>query len=132
MPTSPDRFRLELCPLVYAICQLGPDDAVPAFAAGPGFLSITRTKTELSIVCDEARVPPGVRHVGGRRAFGLAGVVDFATIGVLAGLLKPQADAGVSVFVVSTYDTDYILVEERNAETAARRWREQGHEVVAL
>jgi hypothetical protein len=124
-------FRLELLPESYAICRLDAAAPLPAFAAGPGFLSIVRTATELSIVCPSARVPAEVKHVAGRRVFGIAGVVDFATTGVLAGLLAPLAAAAISVFVVSSYDTDFILVEERNAERAAELWRKAGHHVVA-
>ena len=102
---------------------------MPAWADGPGFVSIVRTPDELSVVCDARRVPAEVKRVEGRFAFGIEGVVDFSTVGVLAGLIAPLAAAGISVYVVSTYDTDYVLVESRNAAAAAALWRRDGHVV---
>ncbi len=129
MPPAPDRFTLRLRPEPLAICRLEATACVPAWADGPGFVSIVRTPDELSVVCDARRVPAEVRRVEGRSAFGIEGVVDFSTVGVLAGLVAPLAEAGISVYVVSTYDTDYILVESRNAAAAAALWRRDGHVV---
>jgi hypothetical protein len=75
-------------------------------------------------------VPAGILAAGGRRALGISGTVDFATIGVIAGLTRPLADARVSVFVVSTYDTDWVLVQEADLATAIRVLRAGGHDVV--
>jgi hypothetical protein len=122
-------FTFRLLPERLAICRLAPDAPLPAWPRG-AFVSIARTPDELSIVCDERCVPAGVRNAPGRRALGIAGTVDFATIGVIAGLTRPLADAGVSVFVVSTYDTDWVLVQEADLETAIRVLRSCGHAVV--
>lgn len=123
------RFTLRLRPEPLAICRLDAGAAIPPWADGPGFVSIVRTPDELSVVCDARRVPPDVKRVEGRRAFGIEGVVDFSTVGVLAGLIAPLASAGISVYVVSSYDTDYVLVEERNTARAAELWRRDGHVV---
>ena len=129
MPPAPERFTLRLRPEPLAICRLEASASVPAWADGPGFVSIVRTPDELSVVCDARRVPAEVKRVEGRFAFGIEGVVDFSTVGVLAGLIAPLAAAGISVYVVSTYDTDYVLVESRNAAAAAALWRRDGHVV---
>jgi uncharacterized protein len=119
-------FTFRLLPESLAICRLPADAPLPTWPRGP-FVCVTRTPDELSIVCDERCVPPDVQSVRGRRALGITGTVDFSTIGVIAGLTRPLADAGVSVFVVSTYDTDWILVQEKDLATATRVLTASGH-----
>ena len=97
--SAPHAFTFRLLPESLAICRLPADAPLPAWPRGP-FVCVTRTPDELSIVCDEHGVPADVQSVRGRRALGIAGTVDFSTIGVIAGLTRPLADAGVSVFVV--------------------------------
>jgi hypothetical protein len=121
-------FTFRLLPERLAICRLPKEAAMPAWPRG-SFVCVARTPDELSVVCDERHVPPGVESAGGRRALGIAGTVDFATIGVIAGLTRPLADAGVSVFVVSTYDTDWILVREEDLATTIAVLRAAGHAV---
>jgi hypothetical protein len=122
-------FTFRLLPERLAICRLPADAAVPAWPRGP-FVAITRTPDELSIVCDERSVPAGVTSAAGRRGLGITGTVDFATIGVIAGLTTPLAEARVSVFVVSTYDTDWILVQQHDLDTTLRTLRAAGHVVI--
>lgn len=109
----------------FAVCRLGPDAPVPIWARGE-FVSITRTAQELSVVCDEAKVPPGVRIERGWRCLKLAGPLDFSLVGVLQSLLAPLAAANVSVFAVSTYDTDYVLVRHADLDRALAALREAG------
>jgi hypothetical protein len=71
---------------------------------------MTRTADELSIVCASASVPDDVRAERGWRAFRIAGSIPFSTVGVIRSLTAPLADAGIGVFVISTFDTDYLLV----------------------
>ena len=93
------------------------------------FTSVTRTPSELSVVCAHAAVPPGIVLEGGWRALALRGPVPFELTGVLAGLLAPLAAAGVSVFAVSTYDTDVVMVKADALEAAVRALRSHGHAV---
>ena len=109
----------------YAVCRLEPDAPVPAWARG-GFVSITRTTEELSVVCDEDSVPQDVRCEPGWRCLKLAGPLDFSLVGVLQSLLSPLADAGISVFAVSTYDTDYVLVRDADLDRALAALRGAG------
>jgi hypothetical protein len=111
-----DSLTLSLLPGILAVCRLERDAPIPAWAlqAGPhqSLVSVTRTSEELSIVCAQDLLPPGARAERGFRAFKVAGPLDFSLTGVLASLTTPLAEAGVSVFAVSTFDTDYLLVRE--------------------
>ena len=109
------RLALRVTPWRLAVCRFPADAPLPAWVlhAEAEFWSITRTPAELSVVCADDDLPPAVsEHVErGWRAFELAGPIPFATTGVLSGLTAPLAAAQVPVFVVSTYDTDYLLVK---------------------
>lgn len=109
--------------------RLAANAAIPSWADGPGLSSITRTPEELSIVGPESRVPAGTRSEGGWRAFQLVGPVPFATTGVIAGLAEPIAEIGVGIFVLSTFDTDYLLVKQANLQRAVAAWRQAGQPV---
>jgi len=125
----PPRLNLEILPGRLAICRLDAKVDVPAWAQRGKFTTITRTAEELSVVCPEANVPRGTKCETGRRAFRIAGTVDFSLIGIIASLANPLADAGVSIFVVSTYDTDYLMVAEDSIEKAIRALEAAGHKV---
>jgi uncharacterized protein len=123
-------LRLTLEPGGLTVCRLPADDAIPGWAAtAAAFVSITRTADELSIVCAEGLPPAGTRQEPGWRAFKVAGPLDFGLTGILASLLTPLARAGISVFVVNTYDTDYVLVQAARVVEAAAAWRAAGHTV---
>lgn len=115
---APSPLRLSLLPGAFAICRLPADTPAPAWAQGGAFVSVTRTEHELSIVCPEASIPPGAPCQAGWRCLRVAGPLDFGLVGVLARLVAPLAAAGVPVFAVSTYDTDYLLVRERDLPRA--------------
>jgi hypothetical protein len=114
-----------------AVCRLPATAPWPGPASAAGFWSVTRTDAELSVVCPEDAVPGGgaVRVEQGWRALEVAGPLDFSMVGVMAGLAVPLAEAGVSVFVVSTYDTDYVLVRSTAITQAIAALHEAGHTV---
>jgi uncharacterized protein len=112
----------------YAVCQLASGSPVPAWAAGT-FVSVTRTPSELSIVCEETAVPTEVKCERGWRVFEVAGPLEFSLTGVLSGIAGPLAAAGVSIFAVSTFDTDYVLVKEENLTPAVEALNRAGHHV---
>jgi len=122
-------LRLEIVPGTYAVCRLGPTDPLPAWAASGPFVSVTRTEAELSVVCPEGAVPPGVRSEPGWRCLRVVGPLGFGMTGVLASLAGPLASSGVSIFVVSTYDTDYLMVQERDLERGEDALERAGHAV---
>ncbi len=104
----------------FAVCRLDAAAAIPGWArGGSDFLSITRSEAELSIVAAEALVPTEVAAERGWVAMRVVGKLDFSTVGVLAKLTGALADAGISCFAISTYDTDYVLVKEGDADSAA-------------
>lgn len=110
------------------ICRLAPDATIPAWAAGAaGFVSITRTPGELSIVCPAGLPPSETQQESGWLAFRVAGPLDFDLTGILASLVGPLADAGISVFSLSTFGTDYVLVKADRAAAAVTALEAAGH-----
>lgn len=121
-------LHFSLVPDVLAVVRLPADAPVPAWAGEPSaFASITRTGDELSIVCREALVPPGAAAEPGWRALKISGPLPFTAVGVLAGIAAPLADAGVSIFAVSTFDTDYVLVKADQLDRAMAALSAAGH-----
>jgi hypothetical protein len=113
----------------YAVARLDPAAGVPPWAWAGEFAAVTRTAEELSVVCRESAVPDGVRAERGWRPLRVAGPFDFAAVGVLASLVEPLAAAGISLFAVSTFDTDYVLVKDDQLAGAVAALRRAGHTV---
>jgi hypothetical protein len=112
-----------------AILQLPPDETTPSwlsFSARP-LVSVTHTADELSVVCPLSEVPAGVTCEAGWRAFGVEGKLDFSAVGILSAILSPLARAGISIFSISTFDTDYILVRTDVLEKARSVLRQHFH-----
>jgi hypothetical protein len=116
-------------PEVLTICRLEPETALPPWATDGTFFSITKTAEELSIVLPQERVPTGVRAEGAWRAFKVEGPLPFFAIGVLASMAEPLARAGISLFAISTFDTDYILVRSDQLEPARLSLVGAGHTI---
>ena len=116
-------------PWELAVCRLSPGAAVPEWATGGAFHAITRTPRELSVVCAAADVPDDVRSQAGWRCFSLAGPIPFEETGVLSSIAVPLAAANVGIFVISTFDTDYVLVAGRQLVAATRALEAAGHRV---
>lgn len=117
-----------------AVARLDGDAALPDWAsvasAGEAeLLTVVRTQSELSVVCPGDRVPAGVRAERGWRALVVAGTLDLALTGVLASLAVPLARAGVAIFAIATYDTDYVLVRSERLGDAVEALRGAGHRV---
>lgn len=112
-----------------AVCRLAPDHPIPAWADNHEFFVVTRTPTELSIVCPFGLVPEGVRREGPWRGLGLEGVIDFSTVGLIARISAALASRGLSLFVVSTFDTDFVLVKESIFEASIRALVDAGFHV---
>ncbi|PTA68764.1 ACT domain-containing protein [Deinococcus arcticus] len=119
---------LSLLPGRYAVVQLPPDAPLPTLAGA--FWSLTRTPDELSLVCAEDQVPPGATAADGWVALKLHGPFPFHLTGILAGVLGPLRDAGVGIFALSTFDTDYVLVKQAQQAGATAALRAAGHTVL--
>ena len=120
-------LELDIQEELFGVCQLGPEEALPEWLPRNGFCSITRTDDELSIVCAESSVPEDVKCERGWRMLRIAGTQAFTLTGVLNSVLEPLAKAEISVFAISTFDTDYVLVKAESLERAAMVLREAGH-----
>jgi len=120
-------FPLRVWPGRWAVCRLAPADAVPAWAMAPAPLTVVaRSQTELSILVPEAHVPEQVTSECGFRVIEVVGPVPFAITGLIASLSQPLAAAGISLFPVATYDTDYVLVKEATLAAASDVLRAAG------
>ena len=120
-------LNLRLLPGTYAVSRLDAGTPIPPWAEGEGFVSISRTAAELSIIGLAARVPSGVRSEGGWRALELAGPFPFDAVGIAVAVLHPLAAGGVGVLLVSTFDTDVVLVKEADLERARDLLTVAGH-----
>lgn len=129
MSKSNRRFDLTVLPGPLAMVRLAADAALPHWAMRDGFLSVTRTGEELSIVCRADRVPVDILAEKGWRALKVKGPFALSEVGVLAALAATLADAKVSLFAISTFDTDYLLVSETQLPTAVAALRSAGHRV---
>jgi hypothetical protein len=127
---TPRSFTLEQFPEKLAVVRLGPGAEVPAWAESSSLFSVTATALETSLVCATRSVPRKARQAGPFTAFAVQGPLDFSLTGVLVSLLQPLADAAISVFTISTYDTDWVLVPVGDVARATEEWRRAGHEVV--
>ena len=126
--SPPSPLRLRLLPGALAVCRLPPDAAPPTWAVG-NVTSVTRTPDELSVVCAEAAVPADVRSERGFRCLAVVGPLDFSLTGVIAALATPLAQAGISVFVVSTFDVDLLLIRQTLLAEAVGILCASGHSV---
>jgi uncharacterized protein len=115
----------------YAICRLPSDASIPQFTAPAPFTSITRSADELSIVCPANQAPKNAKCDGPWTCFKLEGPFPFSQTGVLASFINPLAEKGLSIFAISTFDTDYVLVKEEHAGTAREILHAAGHQFMA-
>ena len=117
-------MRLEKLRYDLSVCQ------VKDLADVNDFLFLAKTDKELSVVCETAKVPENtINREDGWTAFRVAGSLEFSLVGILADLSHCLADAGISIFAVSTYDTDYILVKKDNWDRAKSALLNAGYEV---
>jgi hypothetical protein len=121
------KLRLSVLAGKFAVCRLEGDAVVPEWATVRGFVSVTRTADELSIVCAEGAAPDGTRCERGWRCLKVAGPLDLGMTGVVSALTRPLMEASVPVFVVSTFDTDYLLVRSKDVDGATAALRGAGH-----
>ena len=122
-------MQLNLLPQEMAVVRLDPGDPVPDWVFNGDFCSLTITKDEQSIFCDAAVIPDSVKKVAGWRAFQVDGQLDLELTGIIAQLAVPLSAKQISIFSISTYDTDYMLVNGSQLEDALDVLRRAGHKV---
>lgn len=120
---------LTLLPGALSICRLPAGSGIPA--ATRGLWSVTSSATEVTVVCAAGAEPPGAMVDGPWRAVELEGPMPFTLTGILVGVLGPLAEAGVGIFAVSTFDTDFVLVKSADADTAMAALAKSGYDVRA-
>lgn len=123
------RLTLSILSGEYGVCRLAPDAAIPSWVPATGFVSITRTAEELSIVCEEIALPADVRSEPGFSMLKIEGPLDFSLTGILMAAAGPLADAEIPIFAISTFDTDYVLVPSASLEKAFAALEAAGHRI---
>src|SRR6202022_190900 len=123
------QFKLFFLPGTFAICKFAAGTNFPVDYLHSSFFSITKTDSELSLVCQESAVPTDVIAERGRLVLRVEGPLDFSLTGVLASLAAPLAAASVSIFALSTYDTDYLLIAENDCARAIAALEQAGHTI---
>ena len=126
---SRSQLTVSILPEHLAICRLDASASVPAWAEQGTFVSVTRTREELTVICPEDRIAPAVEASRDWRAFKLQGPFYLNLVGLLVSVAAPLAQAGVSILPIGTYDTDYVLVRQTQLEAAIRGLRFIGIEV---
>lgn len=127
MAATTRRLELTLLPERFAISRLAADAPVPEWATQGPFFSVTRTGDELSVVCELSSVPIGVHSQPGWRVLKVHGPFILSEIGVLSALATPLAEAKLSLFAISTFDTDYLLVASETLSAAIAALERAGH-----
>jgi uncharacterized protein len=112
---------------MYAIVRLASDATIPDWAARAEFTSITRTGDELSIVCPIENLPDDVSSPHRWICLKLEGPFPFSLTGILLSFIEPLSSNRVPIFAISTYDTDYVLIQEEFVKAALDRLKKAGH-----
>lgn len=112
-------LTLSIMPISLAVVRLDTLSNIPLWATeGESFFSITKTQDELSVVCSEDKVPSDVKVEKGWRCLKVEGPLDFGLTGILSSLTQPLAEVKISIFAISTFDTDYIMIKKENLQKA--------------
>lgn len=124
------KLTLKLLPGELAVWKVLPGAQMPSSPLKePAFWSLTRTGDETSVVSDVEMVPPGSISQPGWRCLSVIGPLDFSLTGILASLSKVLAEAGIPIFVISTFDTDHILIMDNRVSSAIKVLKKSGHEI---
>jgi hypothetical protein len=123
-------LKFSVVPGEFAVSRLAPSEPVPQWADSGPFTSVTRNLDELSIVSPAASVPAEVKSERGWTCLKLLGPFPFQETGILASFLDPCARAGIPIFAISTFDTDYVLVKDEDKDRAIKVLIAASHELV--
>jgi hypothetical protein len=123
------QLTISVLPEHLSICRLEADALVPAWIEKGTFVSVTRTREELTVICPQEHVPAEVKLSRNWRALKLEGPFDLDLVGLLVSVAAPLAQAGVGILPVGTYETDYVLVRQDQLDAAIRALRFVGCQV---
>jgi hypothetical protein len=124
------RLKFRVLPADYAVVRLAADAAIPDWAIEGDFTSITRTLEELSIVCPIISLPSNVESQYRWIRLKLEGPFPFSLTGVLLSFIQPLSDNAIPIFAISTFDTDYVLIQEDFQTKALDVLKQAGHELL--
>lgn len=126
------KLRLCVLPENYAICSFPPDASLPEWADRPSIFSVTKTPKEITIVCEESHVPGECQKSENWKCIKIEGCFDLDVVGVLASITEPLAQNKISLYVISTFDTDYVLIHANDMDKAISCLSEFGHSFVGM
>lgn len=125
-----DKLTLRVLKGLYGVCRLNKEDKDYNFGEGSEFYSFSKTEDEISIICREDLIPKEIKYEGGWSVLKVQGPLDFSLVGILSSISNALASRDISIFAVSTYDTDYVLVKKLELENAVFELIERGYDVV--
>jgi hypothetical protein len=122
-----NKVVLNLIEGTFGVCKLREIDEVPEWAKNDKFVSVTRTNEELSIVCSEEDIPQDITAELHWKILKIEGILDFSLIGIIAKISSILTEKGISIFVISTFNTDYILIKDENINKSICALEEEGY-----
>jgi len=126
---TPPKLTFIILRETFAICRLDKDAPIPNWAFQSSLFSVTRTKDELSIVCPQINVPKGIVCNQGWSCLKVKGPLDLSLTGIISSIAKTLERERISLFSISTYDTDYVMVKQKDLEKAIFALTETGHRI---
>jgi len=114
----------------FGVCRLNKNEPIPEWTKNSDFYSITKTLDELSIVCSQDSIPSNIKYEKDWRTLKIEGTLDFSLIGILSSISTILAQKGISIFAISTYDTDYILVKDKDIDNAINTLSNEKYEII--
>ncbi|MDA8337420.1 MAG: ACT domain-containing protein [Peptococcaceae bacterium] len=124
-----DKLILLVLPGQFAVCRMDSGREIPGWATDNSFFSVTRTPGELSVICPQDKVPSGIECEMSFRIIRVSGPLSLSLIGLIASISRVIANVGVSLLSISTYETDYILVKDKDLESALAALSREGWQV---
>ena len=125
-----NKLNMRLLQEKYGVCRLEINEEIPKWAINSQFYSITKTQDELSIVCPQNNIPSNIKYEDNWRILKVEGPLDFSLIGILSSISTILANNKISIFAISTYDTDYILVKDKDVENAIKVRSNENYHVI--
>lgn len=124
------RLKLSILDQQYAVCQIQPGEKIPDWVFNSPFFSATQTYEELSLITEEKDVPEGIKCEKGWACIKLEGTFEFSLTGVLTSIANPLAAHGISIFALSTFNTDYVLVKKEDLGQVIHILEKEGHHFI--
>jgi uncharacterized protein len=123
-------LTLRVLPHRYGIVRLAQDASVPDWVNGSGLSAMIRADDELTLVCQQDRIPAHVNSVINWRCFRSVGPFAFNASGIVLSIIAPLSNRGIGVFVVCTFDGEHVLVADAQWEESLQRLKEAGHRII--